>query len=94
MQYDVMKQSVILTIHGRVQGVGFRYFVKQQADKYCINGFVRNLPDGNVYIEAEGESEQLNHFIQICKQGPSHAYVKTVEVQYCPSQNFLGFEKR
>lgn len=89
-----MKESVFLTIHGRVQGVGFRYFVKQQADKYCISGFVRNLPDGSVSVEAEGESEQLNHFIQICKQGPSHAWIEKVEVQYCPLQDFMGFERR
>ena len=89
-----MKQSVLLTIHGHVQGVGFRYFVKQKAGLLNIYGFVKNLPNGTVYIEAEGESEHLQLFIDICKQGPSHAVVGKVDLQYCPVQDFNSFEKR
>lgn len=89
-----MKQSVILTIHGRVQGVGFRYFVKQKAEWLHINGFVKNLPDGSVYIEAEGDSEQLSIFIQTCKMGPSHAWIENADIQYCPVQDYKSFEKR
>jgi acylphosphatase len=89
-----MKQSVILTIYGRVQGVGFRYFVKQKADLLGVNGFVRNLANGHVYIEAEGEEAALQQFIEFCRQGPSHAWVEKTEIQYCPVQGFEGFEKR
>jgi acylphosphatase len=88
-----MKRSVILTIHGQVQGVGFRYFVMQEAEKYGITGFVKNQLNGNVYIEAEGESELLELFIQACKEGPSHAWVEKVNVQYCPVQNFERFRR-
>lgn len=87
-------ESVILTIQGRVQGVGFRYFVKQKADLHRISGFVKNLPNGSVLVEAEGEPFELQMFINACKQGPSHANVLKMEIQYCPSQNFDGFEKR
>lgn len=86
-----MKQSVILTIHGRVQGVGFRYFVKQKADLLDISGFAMNKPGGNVTIEAEGESAQLDLFISLCRQGPSHAWVERAELQYCPLQGFESF---
>ena len=86
-----MKESVIITISGRVQGVGFRYFVKQNADLLAICGFVKNLPDRKVYVEAEGDAEQLQLFISLCKQGPSHARVENVEIQYCPLQDFNGF---
>lgn len=89
-----MKQSVILTIHGHVQGIGFRYFVMQKAGIFEISGFVKNQLNGNVYVEAEGEPEQLALFINDCKQGPSHAWVEKVDVQYCPLQGFLRFEKR
>jgi acylphosphatase len=89
-----MKRSVILTIYGHVQGVGFRYFVMQKAENYGISGFVKNQLNGNVYIEAEGQSDLLELFIQACKQGPSHAWIEKVEVQYCPVQNFEGFRKR
>ena len=89
-----MKHSVILTILGHVQGVGFRYFVMQKAENYGITGFVKNQSNGNVYIEAEGEYEQLELFIRDCKQGPSHAWIEKVEVQYCPVQGFVGFQNR
>jgi len=88
-----MKQSVILTIHGHVQGVGFRYFVNQKAQQFGISGFVKNQPNGNVYIEAEGEPEYLELFIKGCKQGPSHAWVAKVDIQYTPAQDFIGFRK-
>ncbi|MEI8046001.1 MAG: acylphosphatase [Bacteroidota bacterium] len=89
-----MKQSVILTIQGHVQGVGFRYFVKQKADELGIHGFVKNQLNGAVYIEAEGEAESLQMFIHVCQQGPSHAWVEKTDIQYCPFQNFSRFEKR
>ena len=88
-----MKQSVILIIKGRVQGVGFRYFVKQKADSLHISGFVKNQVNGIVHIEAEGEQEQLQLFIQFCQQGPSHALVEKFDIQYCPVQGFEGFAK-
>jgi acylphosphatase len=89
-----MKQAVILTIHGHVQGVGFRYFVNQKAEQFGISGFVKNQLNGNVYIEAEGGPEQLELFINACKQGPSHAWVKKVDIQYTPVQDFIGFQKK
>jgi len=88
-----MKKSAILTIYGHVQGVGFRYFVKSKADLLGITGFVKNKPNGIVYAEAEGEQEQLELFIALCRQGPSHAWVERVDLQYCPLQNFSGFVK-
>jgi len=89
-----MKQSVILTILGHVQGVGFRYFLKQKADLLGISGFVKNQPNGIVHVEAEGEAEPLHSFIDICRQGPSHAWVEKVDIQYCPLQGFEDFQKR
>jgi len=89
-----MKESVNITISGRVQGVGFRYFVKQKADMLAITGFVKNLPDRKVYVEADGDAEQLQLFISLCKQGPSHAWVENADIQYCPLQGFVGFTIR
>jgi acylphosphatase len=89
-----MKQAVILTIHGRVQGVGFRYFVKQKADSLGICGYVKNKLNGLVYVEAEGETEQLQLFIHAMRIGPSHAWVENVDEQYCPVQGYKNFERR
>lgn len=84
----------MLTIYGRVQGVGFRYFVKQKADYFGISGFVKNQVNGSVYIEAEGEPDHLQMFTGACQQGPAHAWVEKVDMQYCPVKGFVGFEKR
>ena len=51
-------------VYGRVQGVGFRRFAQRCANEYSIGGYVRNLPDGNVEVEAIGESAQIESFIE------------------------------
>lgn len=89
-----MKKAALLTIQGHVQGVGFRYFVKQKADVLGIQGFVKNRLNGSVYVEAEGDEDQLNLFIAICQQGPYHARVEKINIQYCPPQYFEGFQIR
>jgi acylphosphatase len=66
----------------------------QKAGIFNVNGFVKNQLNGNVYVEAEGEHEQLELFIHACQQGPSHARVEKVDIQYCPVQDFGWFEKR
>ena len=89
-----MKQAVILKIHGRVQDVGFRYFVLRQAELFNITGYVENLMNRDVYVEAEGDSHQLELFVQACREGPSHAWVENVDIQDCPVQNFESFERK
>jgi len=68
-------RSVSLLIRGRVQGVGFRYFVLNEARMLGIKGFVKNLTDGAVYIEAIGEAGILDVFMQKCRMGPPRAVV-------------------
>jgi acylphosphatase len=89
-----MKKAVMLTIQGHVQGVGFRYFVKQKAVVLGIQGFVKNRLNGIVYVEAEGDEDRLQLFIAICQQGPSHARIEKMDIQYCPLQNFGEFQIR
>ena len=55
---------------GRVQGVGFRFFVREQATALGIRGWVKNLPDGSVEIHAESDRETLLHFIDMVGRGP------------------------
>jgi len=70
-----------IRIDGRVQGVGFRYAARNIARSYGINGFVRNEPDGTVYIEAEGEEKNLNRYLAWCRKGPSMSYVTEVNFE-------------
>jgi acylphosphatase len=67
-------------ISGRVQGVGFRFFARATAAREGLHGWVRNLPDGRVEIEAEGEAEALERFERAIRQGPPGARVGGVDV--------------
>jgi len=86
-----MKQALAITLSGRVQNVGFRFATVQKAQEFDIKGFVKNKSDGTVYIEAEGEAENLNRFIEWCKEGPPAANVQNTENQEIPVQDFPGF---
>lgn len=69
-----------IQIYGRVQGINFRWYARRQARKLKINGYVKNLPDGSVLIEAEGEPVRLDELTAWCKKGPWFAKVERVEV--------------
>ncbi len=68
-------------VKGIVQGVGFRYFSRQLALKYGIAGFVRNLPDGSVEIEASGPDGDLDDFLKDISRGPSSSSVSGIDVE-------------
>lgn len=89
-----MVKYIKLTVKGRVQGVWFRASTKKQADDLGVRGFVRNLVNGNVYIEAEGTQEQLQLFVIWCKNGPILAHVSEVIEQKGNLQHFTRFEIR
>lgn len=65
-------------IHGRVQGVGFRYFTKRLAERASVAGWVRNLPDGGVEVVAHGSEEKLESFEQGLRIGPPGARVESI----------------
>ena len=90
----VEMKGVILHVYGKVQGVGFRYYTNKRAAELGITGFVRNLSDGSVYIEADGTPEQLELFISWCHAGPSWARVSEVQHQYTPPNGFNRFISR
>lgn len=69
-----------IVVRGRVQGVGFRWSCKDQADRLGVAGWVRNQPDGTVEVVAEGEDRFVDQMVGWCRQGPRHALVTDVEV--------------
>jgi acylphosphatase len=83
-----------IKITGKVQGVYYRASAKQKADELGVKGFVRNQPDGSVYIEAEATPELLKKFLAWCHQGPERAQVINVETTSAALQNFEAFEMR
>jgi acylphosphatase len=74
-----MKKAVQLKVKGIVQGVFFRQSTVEKARELDINGWVRNCEDGSVELEAEGDENLLNVFIQWCHRGPRNAKVSEVE---------------
>lgn len=86
-----MKHYNIL-VKGKVQGVYYRKTAKAVAEDMNIHGFVQNNTDGTVYIEAEGEDENLNQFLEWCKEGPERAKVSELEVKETPAKGFRNFD--
>ena len=68
-------------IYGRVQGIFFRDFLRKEARYLGIKGFVKNELDGSVYVEAEGEYDQMKEFLKSCKRGPGIAAIDKVEFE-------------
>lgn len=87
-----MIKHINIIIKGRVQGVLFRYSTEEEANKLGIKGYAKNTEDGSVYIEAEGEEENLKKLVNWCKNGPQLAKVDNVEVDLGEMKNFKTFE--
>jgi len=75
-----MLTSRRFVISGRVQGVGFRYFVQSAAVRESIRGWVKNLEDGRVETAAAGEPDAMERFERAIRQGPPASRVDRVEV--------------
>ncbi len=89
----VVKHFNIL-ITGQVQGVWYRASAQRKASELGLRGFVKNMPNGSVYAEAEGPAESLQAFVNWCHRGPELARVEKVEAREGPLQHFEGFEVR
>lgn len=68
-------------MQGTVQGVFFRQFVKEHADKLGIVGFVRNLENNDVEIIAEGEKDKIDSLIAKVQKGPEHSQIRNVKAE-------------
>lgn len=89
-----MKQ-VHLLISGFVQGVGYREFVRSNARKMGITGWVRNLSDNRVEVVAQGPEQTHKNFIRICEKGPFLADVKNIAIEWQePDEIFTEFEQK
>lgn len=76
-----MKKAVKLVISGTVQGVFFRQFCKENADKLELKGFARNLESGDVEIILEGEDKQIEKMVELCRKGPKYSQIRNVLVE-------------
>ena len=87
-----MITRIHLEIYGRVQGVCFRHYCREQAEHLGLKGFVRNDDDGSVEVVAEGEDMAVNDFLAWCRRGPPPADVRGCEEKHeTPTDEFDSF---
>jgi len=87
-----MLKKAIITVTGKVQGVFYRVWAKEQADELALVGFARNESDGSVLVVVEGEEEMINELITRCRSGSDSAEVTDVRVEWRDANgNFADF---
>ncbi len=74
-----MKKHII--IYGRVQGVGFRHFIKTHAKKLGVNGWAKNLDNGTVEAMFEGDEQSVQQLIERCRKGPVTGFVEKMDIE-------------
>lgn len=72
-------KAIQVYYEGRVQGVGFRYTVRQLAKGFEVTGWVRNLPDGRVELQASGESDELTAFLEAISESELKSHIRKSE---------------
>ena len=81
-----------LVIEGRVQGVGYRYSAKIEAESLCIKGSVKNIRDGTVFLTAQGAKESMENFVRWCHKGPPGAIVRKIQKVQGKTEGFTEFK--
>jgi acylphosphatase len=71
-----------LRVHGRVQGVGYRHFIVVEAGRLGLHGMVRNLPNGEVEVIADGDRAVLERLVERARLGPAHAAVTDLHADW------------
>lgn len=89
-----MSSAVDVTVTGRVQGVSFRFYAEQEAERLGVAGWVRNEPDGSVAGHFEGDPAAVDAMVDWCRTGPPHAKVSQVDVQPAGTTGVSGFTVR
>jgi acylphosphatase len=87
-----MKTARRVRVEGRVQGIGFRAFVRATGSDLGLAGWVRNLPDGAVDAFVEGEESAVRAFLDRCREGPPFGRVDRVEATPAPPEGRTRFE--
>lgn len=89
------REELYAIVSGRVQGVGFRYFVVEEAASLGLRGYARNEYNGDVEVLAQGPRPALERLLTLLWQGPPAAYVDNVQVTWrAPTEHISGFHVR
>ena len=85
-------KTLHIIISGLVQGVGFRSFVKRNAERMGINGWVRNTDDDQLEIVVQGRD--VDRFVELCRKGPGTARIDDIEIEEIEEEKMNGFGMR
>ncbi len=91
---DKEEKQYEIVVHGRVQGVGFRFAARNQARLLGLKGWVENQPDGSVLTLVQGTHEACMKYIQWCRTGPGYGWVDGVDVAEHPLSPLSHFRIR
>ncbi len=80
-------KRVRVTIGGRVQGVGFRYFTQREGERIGLVGWVKNLSNGDVEAEAEGDEAQVDAFVKAIRRGPPASRILSFQINEIPANH-------
>lgn len=89
-----MPKATKITVKGKVQGVYYRVSTREKAVELKVNGWCRNLHNGDVQIHAEGDPDSIEELIQWCHQGPTYAVVTEVLTEEVNSESLESFSIR
>ena len=89
-RHDLARATVLVC--GRVQGVGYRAFVRRQALDLGLAGYAENLADGRVEVVAEGVRSEVEHLLVALRRGPTHAVVDALQVSWSHGAGLRGFD--
>ena len=87
-----MVEHLNIKISGRVQGIGLRWGIKEKAQTLNLKGFAENQNDGTVYIEAEGEGNNIGELTEWLKRGPFLEYLEKIETSRGELNNYNSFD--
>ena len=88
--HDLARATVL--VRGRVQGVGYRVFVRRHALDLGLAGHAENLSDGRVEVVVEGDRAEVEHLLVALRRGPAHAVVDDLQVTWSQSAGLRGFD--
>jgi len=85
-------KTLRIFISGLVQGIFFRDFIREQAENLGLKGYVRNLDDNRVEVVVEGDNNEVNKMIELCKKGPKESKVRDIEIEKIENKGFEDFK--
>lgn len=95
-RHTLVMSDVAVSVHvvGQVQGVGFRWSCREEAERLGVRGWVRNEPDESVAAQFEGDRDAVDRLVEWCRSGSSWAHVERMDVDDVEPSGASGFEIR